>query len=120
MCTGDAPPEIRHTLQMPEDIKMRKPFFRAQTQAWYVKDERGKFVYLAKTKEAAEREWHRRMASKARVTQDTTVSVILDKFLTWCGRRRESTTRDWYANYLEDFRDFRPDEGADNLGALAL
>jgi integrase len=96
---------------------MGKPFFRAQTQSWYYKDG-NKFVPLGKDKAEAEREWHRRMAGQAEVTPTTTVGVILDKFLAWCGKNKAPATKDWYANYLESLREFQPAGLADKIGAL--
>lgn len=87
---------------------MGKPFLRKQTGSWYFKDGK-KFIPLGKDKAEAEREWHRQMAAKgtpAEVTPETSVGVVLDKFLAWSKANRAADTHGWYEHYLESLRAF--------------
>jgi integrase len=100
---------------------MGKPFFRAQTKSWYFVDGK-KFVRLGSDKSEAEREWHRRMAAKgtmAEVAPETSVAVILDRFLGWCKTNRAADTHAWYEHYLESLRAFDLGGGV-TLGGLTL
>jgi integrase len=60
---------------------MRKPFFRKQTQSWYVKDEAGRFVFLAKSKSEAHEIWRSMLQSAAIVPDRIATLTLCDEFI---------------------------------------
>lgn len=60
---------------------MKEPFFRKQTKCWYVKDEAGRFLRLAKDKTEAFAIWHKMRAAQTYQGDGATVRGLLDAFL---------------------------------------
>lgn len=81
---------------------MRKPFFRSQTQSWYVRID-GKQVNLGKDKDAAFRRYHELMAGRAPVEKKTPAVELIGRFLDWCERHKAPRTHEWYATYCLSF-----------------
>ena len=60
---------------------MRQPFFRKQTQCWYVKDESGGFVRLDPDKDKAFEAWHKMQSAQKYEGKDATVEGLIEAFL---------------------------------------
>lgn len=81
-----------------------KPFFRKQTQSWYVR--LGKqFIPLGKDKEAAFEKYHAIMAKRRKETPVSTDSVrkLLDLYWNWLINNRAETTSDRRKPRLKSF-----------------
>jgi integrase len=88
---------------------MKHPFYKQSHSAWYA-EIGGKQIRLAKgakddetVKEAAFREYHRRMAGEQPVTSKTTVQQLCQQFLDWIKANRAERTHEWYYGHLESF-----------------
>ncbi len=60
---------------------MRKPFHRKQTDSWYVKDDSGRFVFLAKTKTEAHEIWREMLRRANTPTDKICVLDLCDEFV---------------------------------------
>ncbi|QDV55475.1 tyrosine-type recombinase/integrase [Rosistilla oblonga] len=60
---------------------MRKPFFRKQTQAWYVKDDQGRFIRLGKSRKEAFAEWKAMLTTPGSSGSDVLFISLCDDFL---------------------------------------
>ena len=80
-----------------------KPFFRNQTQSWYVKVSK-RFVPLGKDESKAWEKYYAIMGNRLPTTPDTKVEQLLGKFLTWVEKHRALATYEWYVRYLASFR----------------
>lgn len=88
-------------------MRTPKPFFRAQTQSWYLQIH-GRQINLGRDEKAALREYHRIMGAEQVPTPAAPVDVLLDEFLDWTKRNRSPRTFDWYQEHLQSFLDFLP------------
>jgi integrase len=80
---------------------MKKPWFRKQTQCWYIELVKGKPINLGKDKAAAHEQYHKIMAEGQVSTQDTiTVHEVIVLFLEWVEENRKPTTLEFYRGYL--------------------
>src|SRR5690348_13327351 len=86
---------------------MREPWQRKSDGWWYLTiiDESGKRRHerLAKTKEAAFDEWHKRQATPQLDSSDVLVAALLDAFLVWSERNQPKSTFDWHYLYVRSF-----------------
>lgn len=87
-------------------MRVRQPYFRKQTQSWYVKlDDRD--VPLGKDEEAAWETYHELMAERVRTgkTQVASDSVVLlvNRYLDWLQKNRAPTTFDRRLPILRSF-----------------
>ena len=60
---------------------MREPFFRKQTQCWYVKDMAGRFIRLDPDKDTAFELWHKLQSAQIFEGDNATVGGLIDAFL---------------------------------------
>ena len=63
-------------------LTMRKPFFRKQTDSWYIKDDAGRFVFLSKSKSEAFDLWREMLRSQNTGKDCIAVVGLCDAFLT--------------------------------------
>lgn len=85
-------------------MRQPKPFFRKQTQSWYVQLD-GKQIRLGKDESEAWKEYHRLMEG-ASLSSGTAVVHLLDEFLDWLKDNRSDGTYQWYRRHLRKFRQF--------------
>jgi integrase len=90
-----------------------KPWFRKDSQAWFVCFQ-GKQINLGKDKKEAQRRFHEIMATQAPPANDN-LSVhlaveLIDLFLQWTAQHRATRTYDWYKEHLQSFIDSLPDK----------
>jgi integrase len=78
---------------------MRQPFYRSQTNSWYV-HHNGKQVRLGKDRDAAFAAWHALEQNAPTKTDGATVQYVIGEFLEWTKARREPSTYEWYRHYL--------------------
>ena len=91
-------------------MRQPKPFFRKQTQSWYVKVD-GKFRPLGKDEKQAWEEYHKIMAGREPVTPASPVANLIGTFLSWCEAQSEidgmkPLTFKWYKRFLTSFVEF--------------
>lgn len=86
-------------------MKQPQPFFRKQTQSWYVQVGKRQ-VPLGKDKAKAWDEYHKLMAGQRTLTPDEPVGVILDEFLDWVKRERSALSYAYYKRHLDSFYRF--------------
>lgn len=81
-----------------------KPWFRDQTQSWYVKLG-GVQHPLGKDKKEADRRFHRLMAVEglSAPLKDVPLPGLVEQFLADCGATVTPGTADWYRSFLDDF-----------------
>jgi hypothetical protein len=85
-------------------MRQPKPFFRKQTQSWYLR--LGKqFIPLGKDKEAAFDEYHAIMDKRAKgqIQAEGSVAKILDLYWQWCDKNLARTTADRRKKFLKSF-----------------
>jgi len=83
---------------------MRQPYLRKSCKAFYVLHN-GKQHRLGKTKEEAERAYHKLMAGQVEAPVTVTVNEIVSQFLSWTEGHRSPLTYDWYCQFLVGFTD---------------
>jgi hypothetical protein len=83
-------------------VREPKPFFRAQNQTWYVQLGKKQFP-LGKDRDEAFRLYHRMLAGSRELTPAVPAARVIDEFLAWTSRNRESSTYGWYKVHLESF-----------------
>jgi integrase len=89
--------------------RIPKPWFREQTQSWYVKIG-GVQHLLGKDKKEADRLYHRLMADEglARPVKGLAIGGLVEQFLADCDKAVEPDTVAWYRSFLDDFADRYP------------
>lgn len=87
-------------------MRFPKPFFRKSKKTWYLQLGRRQ-VSLGKNRDEAFRRYRELLLHEqgagAEPSRDLTVAEACDLFLEWCLKHTESTTREWYQQYLQDF-----------------
>ena len=83
-------------------MRQPQPFFRKQTQSWYVQIG-SKQVPLGKDLESAQRKYHQLMAGQIELSPDTPVVAVLDEFLEWVKNNQADTTYAFYSRFLTEF-----------------
>ncbi|HEY2828017.1 MAG TPA: hypothetical protein VGJ04_10485, partial [Pirellulales bacterium] len=83
-------------------MRMPKPFFRKQTQTWYVEID-GKQHNLGPDKDAALKQYGNLIAGRETITDDTPVYTVLLAFLEWDKEHRAATTHDQYKRHILSF-----------------
>jgi len=92
-----------------------KPWFRKDSQAWFVCFQ-GKQINLGKDKKEAQRRFHEIMATQTPPEKNSSqLSVhlaveLIDLFLQWTAQHRAPRTYDWYKEHLQNFIDSLPDK----------
>lgn len=86
-------------------MRFPKPFFRKQTQTWYVQLAK-KQHNLGSDKEEAERKYRALMAGKQEATDDTHVITILTQFLEWAKDRKSDESYRLFARHCGSFGRF--------------
>jgi hypothetical protein len=82
-----------------------KPFFRNQTQSWYVQI--GKKQHnLGPDEQVAKQKYHALMAGRQPVTEETTVYAVLFQFLGWNKQHREGSTHEFYKRHIVSFAEY--------------
>lgn len=87
--------------------RRKGPWFREQNQSWYT-TVNGQFIRLGSADdpwEEIEQRYHEEHARDEKPS-DWTVARILDEFLDWCSKNRESSTYEWYRMRLQSFHRF--------------
>lgn len=84
-------------------MRTPRPFFRAQTGAWYLQLGK-KQINLGKDKAAADKEYHRLMADHGAPTPRITAHAVIDRFIAWAEANREPGTVRFYRQHLDDFK----------------
>lgn len=79
-----------------------RPFFRKQTQSWYVQI-RGRQFPLGRDQEEAFLRYHHLMAGQVEAGPSLTLSRLIDDFLEWNLHRRAPRTYEWYRDFLQKF-----------------
>ena len=75
-------------------MRQPAPFFRAQTQSWYVQIGKRQ-INLGRDKEQAWTEYHELMTDRqALALRPATVAELFDLYLDWCQKRRAEGTYD--------------------------
>jgi len=86
-------------------MRIPKPFFREQTQTWYVQI--GKKQHnLGKDKDKAQTKYHRLMSGRQDVTDDTQVFVVFLQFLEWNKANKAPGTHEFYKRHINSFAEF--------------
>lgn len=90
----------------PRKPRRPQPFFRSQTQSWYVQLQ-GRQINLGRDREAAWAKYNELMAASSGRSLGPHVSVaeLLDEFLEHIQQNRAEKTYLWYRNYLRGFVD---------------
>jgi integrase len=90
-------------------MRVPKPWFREQTQSWYVKIN-GVQHPLGKDKKEADKAYHRLMAGEglAKPTKDLPLGGLVEQFLTDCEKTVTPETASWYRVFLDDFAERYP------------
>lgn len=83
-------------------MKQPQPFFRKQTQSWYVQLGKRQ-VPLGKDEAKAWAEYHKLMAGKRDLSPSEPVAAVVDEFLEWAQNEREPLTYAYYQRYLASF-----------------
>jgi integrase len=85
-------------------MRPHSPWFRKQTQCYYV-EIAGRQVNLGKDHKAAMRKFHRLMADGTQAIAPATITVatLADLFLEWCKDENTAETYDWYKRFLQEF-----------------
>jgi len=83
-------------------VKQPQPFFRKQTQSWYVQIGKRQ-VPLGKDKEKAWDEYHKLMAGKRDLSPSEPVTAVVDEFLEWVKKEKAPLTYSHYQRHLESF-----------------
>lgn len=83
-------------------MRFPKPFFRAQTQSWYVQLGKQQ-INLGPDKNAALDQYNFLMAGRADLTPSTPAVYLLDRFLEWASRNLKPKTYGWYKGFLQSF-----------------
>ena len=74
-------------------MRQPQPFFRQQTQSWYVQIGKEQ-TPLGKDKKAAWKEYHKLMAGQRKLFSADPVAFVVDEFLEWVHNHRlHPTTR---------------------------
>jgi integrase len=83
---------------------MRKPepFFRKQTQSWYV-EIKGVQHPLGKDRDKAFTKYHTMMAGRLEPSSDATAAAIIALFLAWNQEHRDASTHRFYSTPLVSF-----------------
>jgi integrase len=82
-----------------------KPFFRKQTQSWYLQLGKRQ-IPLGKEEDKAWQEYHAIMAGREEPSPSIRVVALLDRFLSWVQSNRAPGTYRWYRFYLQSFTGF--------------
>lgn len=85
-------------------MRVPKPWFREQTQSWYVKID-GVQHPLGKDKKEADKKFHRLMASEglSRPMKGLSLAGLVEQFLVDSANEVTEKTADWYRYFLDDF-----------------
>ncbi|HEY1785186.1 MAG TPA: hypothetical protein VGG30_06535 [Pirellulales bacterium] len=90
-------------------MRQPKPFFRKQTQSWYVQLN-GKQINLGKNEAEALKKYHFLMAEKQEASPAMPVIVLIDQFLSNLKQTAKAQrTYDWYKLHLDSFRKWLQD-----------
>lgn len=84
-------------------MRQPKPFFRKQTQTYYVQLD-GKQINLGPDKEEAWKTYYEMMAGRRKVAPSGSVAQLLEKYWAWCKRHQAKTTVDGKKATLKSFR----------------
>ena len=84
--------------------RIPKPWFRQQTQSWYVKIN-GVQHSLGNDKKAADKQYHRLMAGEglAIPMRDVSLAGLIEQFLADSSQDITPKTVEWYLGFLDDF-----------------
>ena len=84
-----------------------KPFFRNQTETWYLQIGKQQ-INLGPEKDDAWEQYYQIMANLGQMQSGPllTVSRLIDHFLAWCEQNRAPRTYEWYRDYLQAFHRF--------------
>ncbi len=82
-----------------------RPFFRKQTQSWYLQLGKRQ-IPLGKNEEEAWKQYHAIMAGRELPSPSIRVIALLDRFLSWVQSNRARGTYRWYRSYLQSFAKF--------------
>jgi integrase len=85
-------------------MRRPKPFFRKQTQTWYVQIGRRQ-INLGRDEKEAFKQYHALMLGSQEPSPDMSLSVLLDEYLEWCSKNRAKRTYEWYRDFLQSFSD---------------
>jgi integrase len=85
-------------------MRQPKPFFRKQTQSWYLQH-KGKWINLGKDKKEAWSQYHALMAGQQEASPNVTVRELATVFFAWCQQHKASTTVHWYKRHINSFID---------------
>jgi integrase len=83
-------------------LRQPKPFFRQQTQSWYVQIDK-KQHNLGPDKEKAKQKYHELMAGRQPAETTTTVASIIGRFLAWSQLNSQPSTHGFYSRPLLSF-----------------
>ncbi|MHC5544055.1 hypothetical protein ACYOEI_37995, partial [Singulisphaera rosea] len=85
-------------------MRVPKPWFREQTQSWYVKID-GVQHPLGKDKKEADKKFHRLMASEglSRPMKGLSLAGLVEQFLADSANDVTPKTAAWYRYFLDDF-----------------
>jgi len=83
-------------------VKQPQPFFRKQTQSWYVQIGKRQ-VPLGKDQEKAWDEYHKLMAGQRDLSPAEPVAAVVDEFLEWVKKEKAPLTFAYYRRHLESF-----------------
>jgi integrase len=84
-------------------VKQPQPFYRKQTQSWYVQLGKRQ-VSLGKDEAKAWKKYHKLMAGRRELNPDAPVAAVVDEFLEWVQQEgRSPRTYDYYRRHLESF-----------------
>lgn len=85
-----------------------KPFFRTARQSWFVQLD-GRQINLGPDHDEALRQYGELIAKPrpAKLASDS-VAILMDLFLDWCEKHRESRTYDWYKERCQGLLDSIP------------
>lgn len=79
-----------------------RPFFRKQTQSWYVQIGKRQFP-LGRDQEEAFLRYYHLMSGQVEAGPSLTVSRLIDNFLEWNQHNRAPRTYEWYRDFLQRF-----------------
>lgn len=83
-------------------MRQPEPFYRKQTQSYYVRI-KGKFIPLGKDKKEAWAKYHAIMSDRQPVTPETPAAALIARFLAWASDNREAGTYKFYQDFLISF-----------------
>ena len=86
-------------------MRQPRPYFRSQTQSWYVQLN-GRQINLGKDEKAANVKYHQLMAGRQEADPDITVRELTTRFLLVAKQETARRTHEWYARHAASFVEF--------------